>query len=295
MDRAKIVDVGFDNISAHATMEYKDGEIAFHTDLLHLPLDGNAIRTDMFVLLVCVRGKVCLDINTVEYTLMPNVMLVCRPNDIIENCMLSPDFKGGMLCLSQSGFLAQLADSNLWDRAFHLDDNRMLSIGEDKARLLQLYGELLQLKIKMTPSHLNREILLSIVNAVLYEVLGCVDCTAMPANKGPQRRQEILFRKFLKLLSGSRVKDRHVAWYADKLCVTPKYLSAVCRRECGRTAVELVNEYVLNDIRFWLRHSDRSVKEIADALGFPNISFFGKYCRTHLGASPTKLKKRLRD
>lgn len=295
MNRRSLVDVGFDNIGDHALLEYKDDDIAFHTDIRHLPLDGGAIRTDMFVLVACLHGKLCLDINMVGYTLPPNNLLVCRPNDIIDNVMLSPDFKGGLLCLSQSGFLSQLADSELWDRAFHIDDNRMMCIGEENIRLISLYGELLQTKIRAKKTFYNREILMSIVKAVLYEVLDYAGDAGYPSNSGMQRRQEVLFRRFLKLISNSRVKDRHVAWYADKLCVTPKYLSAICRRECGRTAIDLVNEYVINDIKYWLKNSDRSVKEIAAILGFPNISFFGKYCRTHIGASPTKLKKRLRE
>ena len=295
MNRRSLVEVGFDNIDDHARLEYKDDDIAFHTDMLHLPLEGGAIRTDMFVLVACLQGKLCLDLNMVGYTVPANNLLVCRPNDIIDNCMLSPDFKGGILCLSQSGFLAQLADSELWDRAFHIDDNRMLCVGEENIRLLALYGELLQIKIRARKTHYNREILMSIVKAVLYEVLGCADGSDIPSYVGSLRRQEVLFRKFLKLISNSRVKDRHVAWYADKLCVTPKYLSAVCRKECGRTAIDLVNEYVINDIKYWLKNSDRSIKEIAAMLGFPNISFFGKYCRTHIGAPPTKLKKRLRE
>ena len=65
MNRRSLVEVGFDNIDDHARLEYKDDDIAFHTDMLHLPLEGGAIRTDMFVLVACLQGKLCLDLNMV--------------------------------------------------------------------------------------------------------------------------------------------------------------------------------------------------------------------------------------
>jgi AraC-like DNA-binding protein len=69
----------------------------------------------------------------------------------------------------------------------------------------------------------------------------------------------------------------------------------VSKQVSGKTAFEWINEYVQRDIRNWLRNSDKSIKEIYQLLNFPSISFFGKYCRTHLGASPTELRKQLRE
>lgn len=83
--------------------------------------------------------------------------------------------------------------------------------------------------------------------------------------------------------------------YADSLCVTPKYLSTVCKQVTGKTALHWINEYVQVDIRHWLKNSDKTIKEIAGLLEFPNISFFGKYCRAHFGVSPTELRKRLQE
>jgi AraC-like DNA-binding protein len=68
----------------------------------------------------------------------------------------------------------------------------------------------------------------------------------------------------------------------------------VCKQVSGKTALDWINEYVLIDVRHWLKNSDKSVKEVADLLDFPNLSFFGKYCRSHLGMSPLKYRKELR-
>jgi AraC-like DNA-binding protein len=138
-------------------------------------------------------------------------------------------------------------------------------------------------------------VIASIIQAALYEMLDITaDGSAIPHGEGLIHQGEVLFKSFIKLLTECKVKPRRVTWYANQLCITPKYLSFVCKQVSGKTALEWINEYVLIDVRHWLKNSDRSIKEIADLLDFPNISFFGKYCRAHLGMSPMKYRRELR-
>lgn len=55
----------------------------------------------------------------------------------------------------------------------------------------------------------------------------------------------------------------------------------------------MIDRYVIRDIEYLLRHTQKSLKEIAFELGFPSISFFGKYVRRHFGVSPTVLRQNL--
>ena len=73
--------------------------------------------------------------------------------------------------------------------------------------------------------------------------------------------------------------------------ITPKYLSAVCKEASGQTASELINQYVVKDIVYLLHQPDKSIKDIAFELDFPNLSFFGKYVKKHLGMSPKMYRK----
>lgn len=109
------------------------------------------------------------------------------------------------------------------------------------------------------------------------------------------QQKDILFKRFIELISSREIKPRSVTWYADKLYITPKYLSTVCKQVNGKTAFDWINEYVITDIRHQLKHSDKSIKEVADYLNFPNISFFGKYVRSHTGLNPTEYRKQLRE
>ena len=102
---------------------------------------------------------------------------------------------------------------------------------------------------------------------------------------------ENLFKEFISLLSSSYPKERMIGFYANQLYVTPKYLSAVCKEVSGQTASELITQYMVKDILYLLRNSQKSIKEIANELNFPNLSFFGKYVKQHLGMSPKQYRE----
>lgn len=294
MDK-EIHEIAFNRIEDLATVDYKDDDVAFHTDIKKLPLKDGCIRTDMYVLLGCVRGKLCIDKNAVPYTVHPNDLLVCRPAEIIDNIMISPDFEGFLLCLSQGRTFARIAQSDLWNRAFHLVNNPLISISSENVRLLHLYGALLQTKAGTKRNPFHKEIITLIVRAVLYELLGSVsdDQIEIQTNTVPRQR-EVIFKRFVELLAGSVIKPRNVTWYAGQLCITPKHLSTVCKQVSGKTAFEIINDHVMRDIRYWLKNTDLSIKEIAFRLKFPSISFFGKYCRSHFGMSPGAFRHSLR-
>lgn len=127
---------------------------------------------------------------------------------------------------------------------------------------------------------------MSLVRACLYELMSNVEISAVNDTLNLTQK-DYLFRSFIELLTNLDVKPRNVQWYADRLNVTSKYLSAVCKKVSGRTAFQWINDSVQKDIVYWLQSSDRSIKEIVHLLQFPNNSFFCKYCRQHFGMSPT--------
>ena len=64
----------------------------------------------------------------------------------------------------------------------------------------------------------------------------------------------------------------------------------LCLKYSNKTASEWIVQYTIEDIRFYLRNSNLSIKEISGKLGFANMSHFGSYVRKHLGVSPTDFR-----
>lgn len=117
-----------------------------------------------------------------------------------------------------------------------------------------------------------------------------IQITPRPFNSG-----EYLFKNFIELLSTSYPKRRNVSYYADRLNVTPKYLSTVCKKIGGQTASKMIDLYVLKDIEYLMKHSSKTIKMISAELDFPDISFFGKYVKKYFGVSPKVLREKFRQ
>lgn len=104
-------------------------------------------------------------------------------------------------------------------------------------------------------------------------------------------RQEDYFNGFLSLINQHSTKERSVSFYADKLCITPRYLSTLIKKESGRTVMDWINEATIQEIKLQLRHSDKMVYQIADEMNFPNSSFFTKYFKRLTGMTPKEYRE----
>lgn len=272
---------------------YMDGDIAIFDSLNELPNDHNSIKVGIFIIVACLEGKMSVSINSKGYIVHANEFLFCMPNTVLNDCMVSPDFKGKILCLSSMVIQETMRmDSVLWNKAFRIKENPIIHVDEEGVELFQAYSTVMALRIKACRRAYRKEVMTSLVRTAIYEILsGYVNSL----DGELLQQKDLLFKRFLELLTSSEVKPRNVVWYADKLYITPKYLSTVCKTVSGKTAFEWINEYVMADIRHQLKYSGRSIKEVSDYLGFPNISFFGKYVKSHTGSNPSDYRKQLRQ
>ncbi len=97
---------------------------------------------------------------------------------------------------------------------------------------------------------------------------------------------EILCGRFMDLLADNYRYERSVAFYASRLCITPKHLSTVVKATSGKLPSAWIREETIREIEHRLCHSRSSIKEIAYSLNFANTSFFGKYFKACKGVSP---------
>lgn len=244
------------------------------------------------IYVVCVKGRLQININTQKYAIYPGEMLICMPNMILSNCTTSSDFKGAMFCLSTQITQKYLhKSSDIWNKAFYISQNPVVRIDKDRVQLFDLYYKVIRARMKQAEQSYYKEVIRSLIRTMLYELLADLNQLSTPPESQMVKRSNILFKRFLDLLACTEVKKRSISYYAGKLCVTPKYLSTVCKKVSGKTAFEWINDYVVEDIKYFLKYSNKSIKEISEHQDFPNISFFGKYVKTHLGTSPTDYRK----
>lgn len=123
-----------------------------------------------------------------------------------------------------------------------------------------------------------------LMKAMLCEVLNEVSKSCVAQEKG-SRTQEI-FLKFSSMVKENFKTTRNVKYYADQLCITPKYLCKIVSECVGSSPSQFIDSLVMNEAKQMLRTSNLSIQQISETLNFPNQSFFGRFFKTHAGISP---------
>ncbi len=289
----EVLNVGLDDIMRYKQIPYKSGDVVLLDEQDVMKHSFNPpVQIDAAVLVLCTDGMMEIEVETNNYKLFRGDLLVCGPNRVMKPIKLLNNTAFKIIFLShfmhRSGIGYQ---RSIWDKAFYLGTNPMIHLSDTQITQFEEYYRLLCEKLKNPSSSYHSEIMQSILQAMMYEILSYLDGVVVSENDRFVRQGEILFRRFVGLLAESKVKSRFVYYYADKLNVSTKYLSAVCKQVSGKTAGDIIDEFVMKDIIRMLKYSDKSIKEIALELDFPNISFFGKYVKAHLGVSPKAYRR----
>jgi AraC-like DNA-binding protein len=111
-----------------------------------------------------------------------------------------------------------------------------------------------------------------------------------PEAPRPTTRREVLVHDFFELLAVHYTTERRVAFYASKLCVTPKYLTTMVKEVTGLSILEWINNVTVLNIKRLLRTSQATIQQISEELNFQTPSTFVRYFRQHTGTTPLKYR-----
>jgi len=291
--------VSIDDLDKDPIVDYSDGDIVVIDNIGDYPewnRNKCTIKLDVVFFMLCENGKAQMRIRTRFVDVCKGDLFCCGPSTRIEDWMISPDFKAKILCLSTAIVQSIMQkDKNAWNKYFYLLQHPVLSLGENVQTIIGYYYALVGYYIKNPLKRYNKKVMASLVSAALYNLLNEIGDihVSLGTNSGLVTQGDLLFNNFIKMLNQTDPIQRSVSYYAERLCVSPKYLSAVVKQTSGRTAIQWIAEQVTEEIKRRLTYSNIPIKQLADEMGFPNISFFGKYVKQHLGVSPTEFRRKL--
>lgn len=276
------------NLACLAYLEdviYNDGELAFFDKMDGSRASAFPVQLEVFTIVLVTEGQATLLFNGKRYEARRDDLLICPPHSIIDNGPKSEDFQGLCLCVS-SAYIQRILPlaENSWDVRFLFENNPICALLPREVKMFREYYDLLRSKAQYT-SEKRKQVIDALVLALIYD-MKLVFGRVMEHNPRPFTSREVLFKRFLDLIESVYPRPRSVAYYAERLHVTPKYFSSVCKQVGGQKAGNIIAQYVLRDIAYLMNHTRKSVKEIACELGFSNLSFFGKYVKKHFGMSP---------
>ena len=247
------------------------------------------LKLKTLISIVCISGELKVSVDLVEHTLKASTIMVVRPGHTLTGYNASEDFKGYLVLAPLSTINHSLPSfSRLMSCFMYFRDKPIISITPDELAIQQHLHAAIISKQAQSHSPYKDNVLEALYQSVLYETLSIYTSHMDKDNSvdGRLRRKEDVFYRFLLLVEECFIKERSVNYYAEKLNITPKHLSAVAKETSGHTAGEWIDSYVILEAKMLLQNSEMSIQEISSRLNFANQSFFGKYFKHHTGVSP---------
>ncbi len=282
--------------------DYMDEDIIYVSSMERLP-EVYSSKIHVNVLCFVKNGNMEVEISGERTTVCADDLLACPSNVVVDHMLVSPDFKFSVLAISDR-YLQDVLSSNMdvWTRAMYLRKARLVRPTSEEERMNRRLSvwhamEFTKLMLRNQEAPLHREIVRSMINTVLLSF--CAIQKDIEKNEGAvpegqtSQQGRLHFNRFMQLLNNESRKYRPVKDYASRLNITPKHLTFVCEQMCGKTASEIIQASVTEEIVRHLRNTALSVKQITMIMGFANVSAFGKYVKTHLGVSPNEYRRRL--
>lgn len=126
----------------------------------------------------------------------------------------------------------------------------------------------------------------SYVQILYYRMLPIVIKEEESQTKYSRTRQEEIFQRFIGEVEKHYRRERSVKFYADSLCISPKYLSTVVYKVSRQLAGQWIDAYVILEAKTLLKSGKLTIQQISEQLNFSNQSFFGKFFKRCAGMSP---------
>lgn len=242
--------------------------------------------------LVCISGEAECVINLNHYHIKKNMIMVAFPDDIIQ--VKAAQHLDAYAVLISSSLINDLGMdySRRSDFYLRIRKNASCLLTRPLIAPLKPYYTLLYDNISNQTEE-TPEIIKGLLRAFCCSIISKMHKNEPQEGKEeaekPNRNKQ-LFNDFMALVKQYHTSHRGVKYYAEKLCITPNYLSGVIKDYTGKTATEWVNDFVILEAKIMLKDSNLSIQEISNQLNFPNQSTFGKYFKQLVGVGPKQYR-----
>ena len=250
------------------------------------------------LIVICTGGMAQFDYDGQQIQLHKNDLYLYMAHSVVCNFMSSPDFNCRQIWFSRSELwnINMYGEVSLADMTY-LKQHPKVHLSDEEMALLEDYFKLLCRRMRDQKPLLYSDIVRSLVSTMMLEMLCMIRRdkeqkaqSDIQEDNSPGFHKRRIADKFMRLVEQSDGRIRRVDDFATQLNVTPKYLSTVLKEVMNRRPSTFIQLYTMKAIEHRLRYTDMTMQEIANDLNFPNPSFFGKYCKEHLGMTPLEYR-----
>lgn len=256
------------------------------------------VRFDGYIIFFLKKGHFSIDFNLNTFEIRERSLIVSVPGNIIKISTFDEGRVGDaelLFVMVSKEFISGIRfDFNkVFQESIRFRNNPCITLQEADLSMAEDYFNLAR-NIVSSNRENKREILRSLLTSFIYVIIDAWTRQLSNADINESRsvaRVNGVFERFMALVTEYHNTERGMAFYADKLCLTPKYLSKLVKQSSGRSAPDWIDAFVILEAKNMLKYSDMAVKEIVYALHFPNQSAFYKFFKANTGQTPTEYRR----
>lgn len=236
-------------------------------------------------------GSAKIKVDMVEYDLSEPINLIrVMSGQILMVEHISEDFDGVVVIMSNSFVESMLVYmNNALPFNVATRSNCVKHLSNEAIDLSDMFLKAIhQVLMNQTNPHLDK-VLQHVLMAIFYSSEEIRN--QLETESGAYTSADAISKEFMRLVKDNFRSERQLQFYADKLCITPRYLSRVVKECTGSSAADWIERYVVLEARALLKSTSMTIQQISDELNFPSQTFFGKYFKRRVGMSP-KLYRR---
>lgn len=279
-----------DSVSNAADSLSIGDDLALIDDVRTIHLPNEPKRMGCFLFGFCDKGQAEYTIDTIHQVVTPGHCIIVSAGQVMGDVSISPDCEARTFFLSQKYVQEVLTGMRDLSSIFLFSRlHPVFEMSREDARSILSFYLLIRQKVSERGHRFRRDTVRALIQAFLYDA-GNIFWKVFNYEDRKNSRAEEIFMSFIALVEKNFRQERHVSWYAQKLSITPKYLSEMVRQVSRQTPSDWIDSYVMLELRGALKNSNLTIKEIAVQMNFPNQSFMGKYFKEHCGMSPKEYR-----
>lgn len=245
------------------------------------------------MMVFCEEGTASLHINGNIHLLKKGNCAILTPGTVIQSYSLGNELTSKIFAISQTFLTETLSlKKETWNILHYLYHHPVFPINRNTSYKMYLYKELGMALTQENPHAYSERTRNFHFAGMLCEMFAMLNQQIPDSERKTNQinRGILITRDFINLVNADNGTHRSVSYYANKLCYSPKYLSSIIKEATGKTPLQFIQENTIKHIKYQLKHSDMSIKEITSLFDFPNASFFGKFVKAHTGMTPVEYR-----
>ena len=273
-------------------VDYRDDSICLVSNIAQmmesLPM---TVLMDEYLIVLVLNGHAVISVENEEISIHSGQIFACCPQVCLRQKM-SEDIEIRGCAVSRDMAQQLLSETELnWSFLSSMGMYNLAQVDHRQKEIFCLYYDLLRNQLQAPSSPSQRLSLRHLYSSFIYEANHLFLSTDSPLPTRSYSSAEIHFERFVSLLEDPRQPLMNVSGYAERLNITPKYFSMICKMLVGKSAKVIITEETIKRAKILLRNQSLSIKQVADCLGFPNQSHFGTYFHRHMGCSPQQFRR----